>query len=176
MHAWLHSFDKRYTKRIQSWPEGVRGIMLLATLVGQPIFTLGTAILIAGIGYGKGSGSLFYAGLLAAGTLGVGTILKLTLRRKRPITEYVLTMRFDTFSLPSGHAVGAVASYGLLMLLSWSAFSFLAAFFVSILSIGVMLLIGLSRVYLGAHYPSDVIVGWLVGSAGLIVIGTVLHT
>ncbi|HIG00254.1 MAG TPA: phosphatase PAP2 family protein [Myxococcales bacterium] len=63
-------------------------------------------------------------------------------------------------SFPSGHAQGAMVYYGLIA-------AFVAQRGVT-LALGVLIfLVGLSRTYLGVHYPHDVIVGWLIG-AGLL--------
>ncbi len=59
-------------------------------------------------------------------------------------------------SFPSGHAMGSMVFYGLLLL--WTDKKWLKA------SIGILVvLIGLSRNYLGVHYPHDVIAGWVLG-------------
>jgi len=167
MRALLHSFDKKHTKAIQSWPESLRGIMLFATLIGQPVFTLGIAALVAGIGFGSGDARLLFAGMLAGFTLGIGTVLKITLRRSRPLTDYVMNMRFNTFSLPSGHSVGAVVSYGLLGMIALTALPLAVGVPIAALLAIAIVMIGISRVYLGAHYPSDVLAGWALGALGL---------
>lgn len=140
--------------------------MLFTTYLGQPIITGGLGALIIGIGYGSGNNSLRMAGIVAVGTLIVGSLLKLILRRDRPVTEYVEHMFLDTFSFPSGHAAGSVPVFGLvayLLLQTGSAWGIAAALLIAVLTF----LIGVSRVYLGAHYASDVLGGWVVGFAGL---------
>jgi undecaprenyl-diphosphatase len=168
MRVWLHTFDHRLTTLIQRWPHGVRFTMLIATLIGQPIFTVGTGALVAGIGWGAGNNWLFLAGVIAMVTFCVSTLAKLYFRRDRPVTEYVARMRFETYSMPSGHAAGAAVSYGLLALICYQTFltpwQYVASGFLALF----IVLIGISRIYLGAHYPSDVIAGWLLGLVGLV--------
>jgi len=62
-----------------------------------------------------------------------------------------------SFGLPSGHAQNSVSFWGLLAasLRGWWAWG---------AALVLMFLIGLSRMYLGVHFPSDVIVGWLIGA------------
>jgi undecaprenyl-diphosphatase len=145
--------------------------MLLATLIGQPIFTVGAGALVAGLGLGASNMGLVMAGMLAVATFFACTLLKLYFRRDRPVTEYVAKMRFGTYSMPSGHAAGAAASFGLLAIIVCqtliSPWSYIFAVFVA----ATIFLIGVSRIYLGAHYPSDVFVGWILGLLGL---GTII--
>jgi membrane-associated phospholipid phosphatase len=70
----------------------------------------------------------------------------------------------DEYSFPSGHAQSAMVFWGLL------AFHFQRRWF-TIFAVAMASLIGLSRVYLGAHFPTDVLGGWAVGA--LILIGFV---
>lgn len=67
-------------------------------------------------------------------------------------------------AFPSAHAASGVALYGLLVLIALPHLrggTRIAACFLALLGVGAL---GLTRVYLGAHYPSDVLAGWLVGA------------
>lgn len=65
------------------------------------------------------------------------------------------------FGLPSGHAQNAVVMWGMLA-------AQIARWWGWILCIGLMALVGLSRVYIGVHFPTDVLMGWLIGALILV--------
>ena len=89
-------------------------------------------------------------------------ILKRFVDRARPGIEHMVSV--ETLSYPSGHAMSAMAFYGFLMYLFYR-------FKINIfLKIGIILLlallilsIGLSRIYLGVHFPSDIVGGYIAG-------------
>lgn len=169
MRRHVRTFDRIVDAWISSLPQSLHMPMVVISFLGQPVVTGSIAALVAGIGYGRGNESLMTAGFVVLGTMAIGNILKLMLKRNRPVTEYVERMLFHTFSFPSGHASGSAPAYGLLAYLLLSSLqptgNILAAALVLLI-----LLIGISRVYLGAHYTSDVLGGWLVGFSGLAVI------
>jgi undecaprenyl-diphosphatase len=91
--------------------------------------------------------------------------LKLLFVRPRPDVFPPLTTELG-YSFPSGHALTSAALYGFLAFLCWQArrrvWALLLAFF--------GLWIGASRVYLGVHYPSDVLAASAVGVVWLAVV------
>lgn len=94
-------------------------------------------------------------------------LLKTALHRPRPQLAYYLE---NGFSFPSGHATIAIAFYGFLIYIflkeekNWG--QKVSVVFVGLL---IILAIGLSRLYLGVHYLSDVGGGYLSGLLGLII-------
>ena len=70
----------------------------------------------------------------------------------------------DSFSFPSGHALFATCFFGgLAVLLSHRLRSRLLQVLIWIVALLLIVLIGASRVYLGVHYPTDVLGGFAVG-------------
>src|SRR5690606_1089213 len=89
-------------------------------------------------------------------------VLKKVINRERPSLEHLVAV--STLSYPSGHSMSAMAFYGFLIYLSFrfsGSWWLKAAAFIGFG--GLILLIGISRIYLGVHYPSDVIAGFLGG-------------
>ncbi len=107
-----------------------------------------------------------------AGSVFQTTVLKVVFRRARP--EFIdsgYTAGF--YSYPSGHATVAVGFYGALALILAYHLRGLARWTVVLLGTSVVLLIGFSRLYLGVHYPTDVLAGFLAAPLWLVSVGGV---
>ncbi len=101
--------------------------------------------------------------IVALGEYFLNNILKNIFERSRP-DEALWLMSEPGFSFPSGHSVASMATYGLLYMLvlkyvphSRMRTAVLAVCFV------LAFLVGLTRIFLGVHYPTDVMAGWLEG-------------
>ena len=111
-------------------------------------------------------------GLITLTNLVVITILnqmlKIILKRPRP-TEFII-INEKGYSFPSGHSMISMAFYGLLIYLIYKKIKnkYLKATLIIILLL-LILAIGISRIYLGVHYVSDVIGGFLISISYLIV-------
>ena len=107
-----------------------------------------------------------------AGGIFLTTVLKVLFRRARPeIIDSGYTAGF--YSFPSGHATVAVGFYGALALILAYHLRGPARRAVLLLGAAVVLLIGFSRLYLGVHYPTDVLVGYLAAPLWLVSVGGV---
>ena len=89
-------------------------------------------------------------------------ILKRFVDRARPGIEHMVSV--ETLSYPSGHAMSAMAFYGFLMYLFYRFKINLVVKIGVIILLGLLILsIGLSRIYLGVHFPSDIAGGYIAG-------------
>lgn len=169
MRRYIHHFDKVFMDFIATLPRWLRPFMQFASLVGHPFVTVGLTLSLAVYAVAHDDFRLALLCAVAIITFTTSSIMKLWLRRPRPATDYIHTMWLRTFSFPSGHSAGSVASFGLLGYLVAMAWPIYLPIVTTLVSL-VCFLVGISRVYLGAHYPSDVLGGWLVGAAGVAVI------
>jgi undecaprenyl-diphosphatase len=103
-------------------------------------------------------------GIALAGAALATQVIKVSIGRLRPPEGAAVPA--PGFSFPSGHTLNSTVTYGLIALLVWR--SDLPAWLRRIVAIALGVLvfvIGLSRIALGVHYPSDVVGGWLGGLA-----------
>ncbi len=89
-------------------------------------------------------------------------ILKRFIDRARPGIEHLVSV--ETLSYPSGHAMSAMAFYGFIIYLFYRYKMNLFLKMITILGLILLILsIGISRIYLGVHYPSDIAGGFIAG-------------
>ncbi|MEH7613670.1 phosphatase PAP2 family protein, partial [Gottfriedia acidiceleris] len=103
---------------------------------------------------------LFIAALIGSNILCV--LLKLFFHRARPDLHRLIEI--SGYSFPSGHATNAMTVYGILTFILWRNIRTKSGRSLLIItSLIMILLIGISRIYLGVHFPSDVIAGYFTG-------------
>jgi undecaprenyl-diphosphatase len=101
------------------------------------------------------------------------SIIKNTIDRPRPSLSDALVIE-NSFSFPSGHTFTAIAFYGLLtFFIAHNLKKKLARIITYTFGIILILLIGLSRIFLGAHWPSDVLASLVSGIAWLTILVTI---
>lgn len=109
-----------------------------------------------------------------AGITLINQILKFIFRRERP-TGYRL-IEMSGYSFPSGHAMASLAFYGLLIYITKRLIKnkYLKILLI-ILNIAIIILIGVSRIYLGVHYLSDVLTGYSISIIYLLITTKLLN-
>ncbi len=158
----LDVFDASMQKLVDGWRGSYDELMVFLTTAGSftPMTLLVLAVLVLLVAAGRTRESRFFL-TSALGCVLLNVLLKLLFQRARPHAEpaYLLP-RPSSFSFPSGHTMGSAGVFGSLavvvrVLRPPRAVWLSVAVFSGLTVLGV----ALSRVYLGAHYPSDVLGG-----------------
>jgi undecaprenyl-diphosphatase len=170
--------SRRFDRAVLLWidahfPEWLDGPMRLVTALGYYWFVLPLLAVTVLVFYLKGW--RLSAVLLFVSTVGsflLTTFLKGVFERSRPeLFDSGYTASF--YSFPSGHATIAVGFYGTLTLILAYRLHGYARWLVAACGVSLVLLIGFSRLYLGVHYPTDVLAGFLAAPLWLVFVGTV---
>lgn len=104
-----------------------------------------------------------------AGAIGTSEVLKHFIHRARP-DVFLQAVTETGFSLPSIHSTAAVALYGFFIYFSFKESEDVPyQTLVLVLGVLLILLIGFSRIYIGVHYPTDVLTGFIIGLVWLMV-------
>lgn len=98
------------------------------------------------------------------------TILKQTIDRPRPAGDFAILQFPSDPSFPSGHVMTAMAFFGLWFIISATLLPRWAAWPVRIACLATILLTGVSRVWVGAHWPTDVLGSLVWGSLFLVLV------
>lgn len=142
--------------------------MMFRDITSMGGYAMVTLISLAVMGYllmdGKRGAALLVLVAVGGGAV-LSNLLKLAIERPRPDLVGRL-VEVNTTSFPSGHATLAAVTYLTLgALLSRVEARHRAKIYVLTIAVTLTFLIGISRIYLGVHWPTDVLAGWCVGSA-----------
>ncbi len=168
---WLDSLDLRISTRAYAftldhpWCEAMARV---ATFLGNgQTVTAVTAVVALACAWQRRWLLGGWLAVTVAGGAIVGTAVKVSVERVRPDSAGALTSA-QGFSFPSGHSRGATIVYvAVCLVVGWQVFRpHRRARVTSAAAVTAVIgAVGLSRVLLGAHWPSDVVGGWLLGSA-----------
>jgi undecaprenyl-diphosphatase len=146
--------------------EAARDITALGGVTILGMLTIGVCTFLALDG--QRNMALFVAASVVSGLL-MSTLLKLIFNRPRPdLVPYAVYVATPSF--PSGHSMLSAVTYltlGALLARAQQRRILKAYFMLS--AILITLLVGVSRVYLGVHWPSDVVAGWTAGAVWALV-------
>ena len=158
----LDKFDLEvYNKMITYMSPGLTLIVKIITNIGGPLMVvLICAFLVFNPKTRWKFGVLTTFGAILS--FSVNWLIKVLFARERP--EIMPLVEEGSYSYPSGHAAVSVVMYGLLAIYIYqNVKNKKLKYFLISLCIIFPLLISLSRVYLGTHYMTDILGGWLVG-------------
>lgn len=155
--------------------EGTKNILKFITNIGGTITLItlaGVSLLISIIKHKKEIGIAIVANLSISALL--NTVLKHIIQRDRPIGYRLIDE--TGYSFPSGHSMNSMAFYGFMIYLIYKFVKnkYIKYIAITILSI-LIVSIGISRIYLGVHYTSDVIAGFLVSISYLIIYTNIIR-
>jgi undecaprenyl-diphosphatase len=156
-------------------PNWLREVMRDITALGSTFVLL--LVTIASVGFLALSGNRGVAALVlvsVGGGMAISAALKAAFDRPRP--DAVLhTMQVYSASFPSGHALmSAVVYLTLGALIAATVRDNRLRLYILSLGLVITLLVGISRVYLGVHWPTDVIGGWALGASWAIACWSVM--
>jgi undecaprenyl-diphosphatase len=164
------AFDAGVLRAIRSAADGATGpltaVMLDLTALGDAATLVIVVLLVAGFLVVARKRAMALLLILAA-ALGTGLVeaLKALVDRARPEVVPHWTS-FMNASFPSGHAANSAIVYlTLAALIARSVRSHALRIYVMTAAMVLTLAIGLSRLYLGVHWPTDVLAGWILGAA-----------
>lgn len=137
-------------------------VMSFITFLGSPLFLLVlSSLVVLFLLTKRRKDALIYSGILYSGIV-LNLILKLIIHRPRP--DYLPIVNESSFSFPSGHAMNSFVFFAALCYFIFRETKNLKlTIIVSLVSIFIVIAIGISRIYLGVHFPSDIIAGWIAG-------------
>lgn len=167
------NIDLQISKTIQSLKFfGFPEIMWIISMVGNnPWIVLATGLVFFLL-YQASMRTELYATMFAViGSVTIGTMAKFIIHRPRPDPDIInVLVRLSDKSFPSNHVLIFTAFFGFLLYLSLYVFKRSAInILFSIVLTSLVLGVGVSRIFLGAHWASDVVGGYLLGLLWLIV-------
>jgi membrane-associated phospholipid phosphatase len=161
-------FDASLLLWLHGWASpGLDRLMLALTRLGDPQVVL--PVVLASLGcflWWRRRAEALMLLVSCAGALVLNQGMKLLFARARPELWPPL-IRETSYGFPSGHALGSLVLYGYLAVVLAQRFPRQARW-IHGFAIALILLIGLSRLYLGVHYPTDIVAGYATGGLWLV--------
>jgi len=138
-------------------------IMILISFLGSGQFLTALALILIVAFLRKGrfsfNASMIVINLILSSLINVG--IKYIIHRNRP--DILRLIDIGGYSFPSGHSMVSMSFYGFLIYLCCKNYKTKWKYLIVLILTILILLIGLSRIYLGVHYASDVLGGFLLG-------------
>jgi undecaprenyl-diphosphatase len=156
-------FDDPVAAAIQSLPLPV-GFWQACTFAGGPLLVLVGAALVLACLVSRHIRLAFIVAIVLIAAALFTEVVKGLVERPRPPGEALAP--WLGYSFPSGHTLNSTVTYGLLAVVAWRSHLPVSVRRIAVIAgVAIPCLVGLSRVALGVHFPSDVLAGWLAGVA-----------
>ncbi len=154
---WIHQFANSQ----------LDGVMLFVTALGDPgmVITVFISIIVWLAMKRRYTDAIRFTSACTGGLL-INQVMKLFFAKPRP-ELWTRLINEHSFSFPSGHAVGSMVVYGFIAYILARELPIYQKYIYAVASI-LIIAIGFSRLYLGVHYPTDIIAGYGVGILWLI--------
>lgn len=165
----LARIDQAFSVAVRAGtPEGARQVFGWITHLGDPQTLFALAVIVPLVLLARGERLLAFAYVAAVGGNALlNPALKRVFERVRPLHENGQPA-VDGFSFPSGHSSGALVAYGMLAYVLLRTLPRAAHLPAVLSAAAVAFSVGASRVFLQAHFASDVVAGFASGSAWLV--------
>ncbi|MDO0876039.1 phosphatase PAP2 family protein [Carnobacterium divergens] len=165
---WLHQFDQSITQLIRDPITNSKSAYFISiTTLGNTTSIIGVALIFI-IGWAIYKKSISYPSWLVLNlAIGSGLLnftVKQIFRRPRPTIKHLVEQ--GGFSFPSGHSMGSMilfSSIAFLLIISIRRTSI--KWIIALIAAFLILSVGISRIYVGVHFPSDVLGGFALGFA-----------
>ncbi|MCY7406797.1 MAG: phosphatase PAP2 family protein [Alkalinema sp. CAN_BIN05] len=159
----LFGFDRAILLSIHQWASPqLDNLMITLTRLGDPEWVIVVVIAtLVWFGLKRRYSQVVMFTIALAGAFVLNTGMKLIFAKPRP-ELWPRLIPETSFSFPSGHALGSMVLYGVLAYLLSRLFPQKSMIFYGISAV-VIGAIGLSRLYLGVHWPTDIFAGYGVG-------------
>lgn len=145
----------------------------LTTLGSSTVIVPAFAAIAAVLLWRRRRGAALFLAVVCLGALVLNGTMKVFFQRPRPVLPWASVL--PDYSFPSGHTMNAVVFYVALALILWSVLGRRAGLLAMVIAAVIAIGVGISRIYLGYHYLTDVVGGLLAGIAWLLVVGTALR-
>ena len=143
---------------------GLVPALTVIQLVSQPIFVylVATAVVVWVWRSKNLRGRALWAFVTMMVGWMIGVVSKLIAQRSRPIVDDSVP-HAQGYSFPSGHALNITLAAGVMVFLLWPLLSTTQRRIAIALAIVVPVIVGLDRLFIGAHFPSDIVAGHVLG-------------
>ncbi len=143
---------------------GLSSALILLQAISHPfvVYTAATMVVVwAWVAKGLRGRAIWAFSTMMVGWV-VGEVMKLIVQRVRPELDAPMSYP-GGYSFPSGHALNITVAASVMLLLLWPLLSATRRVVAVVLAALVVLAVGLDRIFLGVHYPSDVVAGYVLG-------------